>query len=482
MNTAQLSQTLLASWRQRDRDAPWGRWLIAALVVLPSLACLVWLQGPLRWGVPTAIVMLTLHIGWMVVCANLQMQNEPAAARFVPGHVPALQLAAGVGWVVCTLAGTALLGLALPPMVSWQALLLGNAAVALFSLWSSRFWWLWLALCLYAPLIGVFRAWLQAPLEAAYGLWVQHTDSLLALGLIGMAALVPLAFGHGDARHRRAYERQRRLQEIQRMFQEGRQATPAQAFTSLERFSRPFEAAIDAWRQRVVTQADNLRPRSVMARLELVLNGNQHWTYQALTALTVALSLGASLVLVVAFSAASAAEVLQHGAFGMAIGLASMASTPTLARPVLWQTRREQALLRLLPGVPQGAAQNRMVAFIGLRHGLGATAIAAGLIGLLAAVTDQWGLMWLPAIAVPCTLWTVTQAPARMRPPGAMTTVLPVGAYYLLAGLGYVATQRFGVPMLPLMAALLSVGLAAGWVRWRRLSGQPPALPAGRIG
>ena len=480
MNTAQLSQTLLAPWRQRDRSSPWGRRLIAALMILPALAAITWLDGPLRLGVPVGIVVLTLHIVWMVVSTNLQVQNQPTAARCVPGHVRALQQAALLGWAVCTLLTTAVLWVALPPIVMWQSLLLGNAAAAVFSFWSSRYWWLWFVLSFYAPLAGVFSSTLKPPLLAAHALWVAHTDLLLPLGLLALAALIPIVFGRGDARHHRAYERLRRLQEVQRMFQEGRQVTPAQTFAGLERISRPFSAVISAWRRHVVDRADNRRPSSVLARAEVVLNANQHWTYQFLTAVTVMTFVALSLVAVVVWTSVSAADLLYHGAIGISIGLASLAANPTLSRPMLWQTRREQALLRLLPGMPQGAALNRAIAWMGLRHALVATLLVAVALLPLAWTTGRPGLLWLPIIAVPWAVFTTTRAPARMRPPTAAVTVLPVLAFYLLFGAALIGTMELGLPMVPVAAAVLVISAAIGAWRWRRLDGQPAALPAGR--
>lgn len=481
MNTAQLSQTLFAAWRQRNRDAPWERWFVAAVIVLPATALALWLDGPLARILPAAIVVLALYIAWMVVCANLLLQNDPAAARFVPHHVRSLQQAAWAGCAVVTGLATLLLWIVLPPFLMWQTLLLSCAAVAVFSLWASRAWWLWLMLCLYSPLIGVFRESLTPPMLAVHGAWVAHTNELLAAGLLGLAAAVPPVFGHGDDRHRRAYERQRRLQEVHRMFQEGRQATPAQAFASLERFSRPFDAVISAWRRHVVAAADNARLASILARAEVVLNANQHWTYQLLTTCSVVLFMVLTLAAVVAFTAATTADLLRHGAFGISVGLASMAATPTLTRPVLWQTRREQALLRLLPGLPQGAALNRAVAWIGLRHAVVAALIATGLILPLAALNHHWGLLWLPVTAVPWALWSCTRPVAAMRPPGAMGSVLPILGYYLVALAGYLATERAGVPMAPSAAAVLVLSALWGRWRWRQLDGQPAALPAGRL-
>lgn len=482
MNAAQLSQVLLASWRQRDRSSSWGRWLIAALVLLPSAASLLLIEGPARWGLPAGLALMVLHIGWMVIAGSLLTQNTPTAARFVPGHVHTLRAAGLLGWAAVTAASSLLLHLFIPAtLLSWQAGLLGSAAAVTFTMWSTRIWWLWFVLIFWGPLMGALAPDLEGLLHAARALWVEHKHLSLAAGLLGFAALVPAAFGHGDAAHRRAYARLNRLQEMQRMFYEGRQATPSQAFVSLERFSRPFNAAIAAWREHVLRRADNTSTASVLTRAEIVLHANQHWVYQLLTAMTVVASLVLMLGAVVAWTSAPWQDLIRHGAFGIAVGLGSMAVNPMLARAMLWQTRREQALLQLLPGMPQGPALNRGVAWLALRQALLASLLAGLLILPLCRVSDQWGLLWLPLMAVPWSVWTATRSPAHMRLPTGMRAMLPVMAYYLSAGLAYLGTERLGLPMVPLAVGLLALSAAWGAWRWRQLDRQPTALPAGRL-
>lgn len=481
MHAAQLSQTLLAAWRQRDRSSPWGRRLIAALLVLSTLASLALLDGPPRWLVPMGIVLVVIHSAWLVVGMNLQEQNHPTAARCVPGHLRMLRRAALVGWALCAGLGTLLLWAMLPPALLWQSLLLGNAAMAAFLLWSVRAWWMWLAVVIYFPLFGLVKPNLAPLMQAAHAQWQARPNELLALGLLALAGLVVVAFGRGDARHRRVYERQRVMRQVQRMQMEGRPVSPAQSMPWLEVLSRPFEGAMRAWQRHLVARADNGHRGNVLARMELVLHGSQHWVYQLMGALTILPLVMLSLVVVVERTGVSLALLLEHGAFGMSIGLVSMALNPTMGRPALWQSRREQALLRLLPGVPQGAALNRGVAWISLRQGL----VACMLIGLalppLALAAQQPFLLWLPVVGVPWTIWNTTRSPARMRPPNMLTSLLPMVAFYASAGLAHLACTWLGLPMPALAGLMLAASAAWGAWRWRRLDGQPAALPAGRL-
>lgn len=483
MHAAQLSHTLLAAWRQRDRASPWGRRLIAALVLLSIVASLLLPPGPGRWLIPVAVVLIVVYGAWLVAGTSLQEQNHPTAARCVPGHLPALRGAALLGWALSASLATLLLWAALPSAPTWQALLLGNATVALFVLWSTRVWWLWLGLAFYGPLLGAFGKTLERPLLAAYSVWQAQTGAVLMLALLAQAGLVMAAFGRGDARHRRAYERQRLMRQMQRLQLEGKALSPAQALGGLDSLSRPFAALLAAWRDHVLERADNRRPGSVLARAELVLHGNQHWTQHLLVLTTIAALVAVSLVLVLSLTDVTAAQLLQHGAFGIGIGLASVGLNPALTRPqALWQTRREQALLRLLPGMPQGEALNRAVAWLGLRHALLACLLTAVALLPLARAAQMTMLLWLPVMGVPWAVWSATRAPARLRAPTPLAAVLPVFAFYLSAALANAACDLFELPPAALAVPVLVASAVWGMWRWHGLARQPTALPAGRLG
>lgn len=481
MNTTHLSQTLLAHWRQRDRSAPWGRWLIAALMVLTVVASLVFFDGPKRWWLPTLVGLLLIHIGWMVVGSSLQEQNHPTAARCVPGHVRALRQAALVGWVLCTATATLLMWAALDDLVRWQTMLLGNAAAAAFTMWATRSWWLWLAATFYAPLLGVFKEGLAPLWQASFQLWAQHTDAVLALGLVALALLVLGVFGEGDERHRRRYERQSRIRHAQARQLEGKATRPTDLFAGLERIARPFDALPQAWFRHVMRRADNGSQPSVMARLEVVLQSNQHWTYQLVAAASILLFVAITLVVLLTFTSMTTQDLLTHGAMGMGIGIAGMAINPTLSRATFWQTRREQALLMLLPGVPTGTRLNRAVAWMALRHAAIATALTAAALVPLALAADKMLLLWLPLCAAPCAAWSTTASPARMRQPSALTSVAPVLLFYVLAMLAWVATVALALPLVPTAAVVLAASVALGMWRWQRLAHEPAALPTGRL-
>ena len=92
------NQLLLAFWRQRDREAPWGRRALFALALL-GLALGVYLVPPFAvplLAVSAAVMLMSL---WMAVIGSLMRQNHPHVARCVPGHLRQTLESALVSWV-----------------------------------------------------------------------------------------------------------------------------------------------------------------------------------------------------------------------------------------------------------------------------------------------------------------------------------------------------------------------------------------------
>ena len=378
-------------------------------------------------------VLLMVGLGvWLAVCGSLQEQNQPTAARTVPGHLRTLKRAALLGWALCTALSTLLLWAIFPPGDIVPILLLSCGFIAVFLLWSSRMVWLWLLLTLLSPLLGAFAGSLAPAGRALAALWNEHTAAMLMAGLLAQAALVTLAFGAGDAGHRSRHARQTVMRNAMRMQLDGRQANAAVWGRPIEWLTRPLGMAVDAWQRRLVARADNRNPGNVMARAAIVLHGIQHWMYQLM-----GLAVLSTLVLI-AFLAVShltqvSLKTFLPGAFGMGVAIASMGFNPGFALPMaLWQSRREQALLCL----PLGA---------------------------------------LPVMAV-----NLTRRAATMRVPKTMTTVWPVLAFLAATGLLYGLSQ-LGVPLALLAARVAALSAALLAWRWRALDAAPSALPVGRL-
>jgi hypothetical protein len=482
MNAAQFSQIALAPWRQDQLFSIWGRWLIGGLLALASVASLIWLPPELGWRVPLGIVLVILHVAWMVLANSLQEQNHPTAARCVPGHLNALRQAALLGWALHAGATTLLSVAILPAAISWQSQLLVNSLIVVFVLWTTRLWWLWMLLVFHSPLLHFFGIKLAPIGRALFDVWDANTGSVLLLNLLAQAWIVTLVFDAGGERHRARYSRQALKREMMRTMSAGQQPQMAAAGPFVERLFRPFEQVSAAWQRRLLERADNSEPRSVMARAELVLHGSQHWLNQLMAVASMVALTAVSFTAVWLIYRFDIATAFQGWALGIGIGISIAGLNPCFALPgMLWYSRREQGLLRLLPGMPQGAALNRAVAARQLRDFSVAWLLTVLLLTLLARQTGMDELVYMPLAALPVAVLNLTRRPALMRAPTALTVILPLFALFALGGLLLALARTLELPPWQVaapVAALTAVLLA--W-RWRRLGAAPMALPAGRL-
>lgn len=481
MNAARLSQPLLAAWRQRDPAARWTRRGAALLLLAGGAVALAWLPAEVGWRAVVALLMLAVFGAWLVVAHSLQEQNHPHAAHCVPGQLRALRRAALLGWAACSLVTALLAWAMLQPTDKAPVLLLATSLTSLFLLWSSRLWWLWLLLTLVSPLSGAFSAQLAPLWRALADIWQSHGPAVLALSLLAQAVLVGRAFDTGGAAHQSRYAQRALMRRAMQMQLEGK-PSPLRAWAPLERLTRPFERVVAAWLGHVLARADNRRRGSVMARADLVLHGAQHWLRQALVLASIAAVVVLGFAAVLAATDASLDSLLEHGFFGMGIGIVSAGISPLFSLPnTLWQSRREQALLRLLPGMPLGRELNVAVAALQWRYFAVAWLLTLLALSALAWRSGQWALLCLPLAALPIAALALTRRPARLRAPMALGAVLPMFALLLLGCGGYALVRAGDLPLAAMAAgsAALSAALLA-W-RWPALRRAPVALPAGRL-
>lgn len=479
---AQYSQVLPAPWRQRDLGAPWWRRVLALLLLACIAGCLVFLPADIGWRVALGIVVALLHGIWMRVGSHLQEQNHPHAAHCVPGHLRRLRHAAVLGWASCALTTTLLSLAALWPLGTWPLMLLANATLALFLLWTTRLWMLWVLLTVLSPLIADLAVRLKPLWAALAELWQGQPLALLLLSLLAQAWLVTRVFEGGGSRHQARYARHSLMRQMQRLQMEGQQVPVTAWAGRFEWLFQPYQRAAAAWLTHVLAGANTGR-RSVMARAEVVLHGQQHWVLASMllgTMLAIALlCFGAAYAWV---GGAGIAVAIKHGSFGMCIGLASAALNPGFGLPgALWQSRREQALLRLLPGMPQGAALNRAVAARQLRDFAVAWLATTAILLSIDTGSKHGYLLCLPLGALPMAILSMTRRFATMRAPTPLIAILPVLAFFLLAALLYAANWALGIPLPAIAASMLALSAALLAWRWRALGAAPSALPVGRL-
>lgn len=489
----QAGRLLLAPWQWgRNHSGPWAPWYALALLLVlagPPVAALVWLTPPVAWAVAGCMAVLGLTVVWFVQFGALLRLDHPHAAHAVPGHQRALRASALGLWLamalLCGLGGAAWGRWAPEAAPGQPALLLalGMGSGLLLLALCMRWWWLWFVLCLAGVMPGVRPFWAAMRAVAAWA-WQHWQAQPLGTTLLLMAVqglLLASLFGAGDARHARAWGARERMRQAMAAGVAGRQ-------TGLAAFGRwgawlgqPWQRLADSWLARLCQRASP-RQCSVLARAEVVLHGNQHWLPQVATGLLVQSILGLCFLLTIALSGARGESFIEHGRVGMGVGIATMALSAAFGLPgALWHSRREQALLLLLPGMPHGAALNRALARRRLQHALWLwLALLPALLALAWAGTLP-GLVAFIAMALPVTAWMLWPDVSRLRPPGASTVVMPM----LLCALGGVSSQwllsRHPAALLPwgLAVLALTAGLLA-W-RWHRMASLPQALPAGRL-
>lgn len=328
-------------WQARRLDTGWNRpWvgpLVATLGVLALV--LVWPARSGLWLGSLALVLLAWL--WWLLAEGLYGQNRPALARLMPGQVRALQGQLLVLGALVTAAAVAVLTLALGSARPWLWLVL---PVVVLMAWLAREPWLWLPASLLGPWTPL-QAWAA---ETAAASPVRQLMVLLAAGLLLVASI-----GNGGTLHRWHEARRARGRRAEAAQREGR-VMPSAALSRPQRaLLRLFDWPRGVWRRRVLTQG---AAAPLDARLNLGLGLGGQWV-ELLWVGALLFSIPAA----IAFSRWRFAtdidllEVIDFSRFGVCIGVYSMiVSTQHGRLSRLWAGRREQALLALLPGVPNG--------------------------------------------------------------------------------------------------------------------------------
>lgn len=483
---SQYRPLLLAPWQmQRNASLPafYIGWGLSGLGFALALGLSLWLAGPeLSWRLAALILAGGMAVPWLIGFNSLLAQNHPNAARLVPGHVKRLRSVAVASYLLVSILCAVLLASQFPGGQEW----LHGVALALFLLALTARWaqlWFWGTLILSAmpwwgkamPAMmvwGVLRAWQQGQA------WSLSLVLLLLLSW-GLAGLIQA----GGGQHARQFEAR---QKWRRLFEAQSQGLPTHAPINapMDRLGQVFRWMQPLWMRRVLRQA-RPTPASVMARLDLVSLGQAHWTCQ-LSSVTVLLAL---LVLVFATMGWGRPEFwagfTQHGTTGLSFGLSSMCLGVLLTVPAnLHRSRREQALLMLLPGMPRGRELNRLLARRLLCQLLLAVGQTLLLCVALQSLPGSRALAWLGVHL--CLAYLLTGCVLLLRDwsresqPGNYRALLP----FLAAALLVVALQGLqwlGLPILAQIGLVMLMGLALTLYRWRRLVlGAAQAMPVGR--
>ena len=487
----QAALMLRAPWQWSRNDGRLGVFwvcagLAAGVVGVPALALMFWVPERLAsvWlGVLGAVALLVV---WAVQFAALLRLDHPHPARFVVGHGRALRAAALGLWLalVAFVGVVATLALQQPggePMRALLLVVMAAGATFLYVAMALRWWVLWLVIWFVFPFFG--HPWVRAALQPVVVFLADHWQAQPALwtvlALLAMATTLVNLFGRADATHARGYASRENFRKIASAGATGQKPLLAVYGRWGELLGSPFQRMADAWLTHVTRCASPHRA-SVMARAEVVLHGTQHWVGLVGSMAVVQLLVLSALYVLMRSVAPELPKPWAGAQVGMGIGLASMVIAPLISLPgSLWGSRREQALLVLLPGMPQGAALNRALAWQQMKHF--ARVWVATLPALVAVA--WWSnslLVWaFAAAALPPTVMLCRDV-SRLRAPGSRVVLICVQ----FTGLCVVSL------LLDRWQPALLLPWALGWVlltaallawRWRKLAHWPQALPAGRL-
>lgn len=482
-------------WQQMPTAARWG-WASLVLFFVVLAGAIGWLVGrrhaaPVLFSGFAAVLMLA----WGGQVAGLLEQNQPQLARLVPGHVRVLRHVAVALWAALALALGAGAWVAFGRSFEFWGCVLVVGALAAALAWCARWPLLWFVFSVVPglwPVLsggqGLYEAWLQA-LDA----WRAYTPASTAVLLMLLAVSVAAIFGRGDARHARAFESRRAWRWLEPRAADAATARgPALRESTLAWLVWPLAAVGNAWLARLLRRASPSR-RSVMARAELVLHGCHHWMWH-LQGVTAVLLVMALVLLVLVFTVLPDParipmdQVWWKGQVGIAVAPASLAlNLPCLLPRALHDSRREQALLMLLPGLPRGPALNAAVARLQLRHaGLAWACIAFPALAIYAASGTALALC-VALVALPVLVAWLLRPPALQGEASKLRNVLPMAAILIGGALLLTLLGGWRQPVPPAAlgataAASMVLALLLGLRGWRRVVAAPTALPAGRLG
>jgi hypothetical protein len=475
---APLLHVVASAWRVLDERGTRLPWILLAMLLL-SLAPMELLLPAgtaVKLGGLFAVLLACGALGlWLMFVFNVLRQNHPHWARLVPGHLAVLRHALYLGAAAITIGSATLAawgGWSWPVAALIAAPLCATVACAL------RWPWLWLP---YSVVLLTLSWQVQWGLWGLLGLaWRAMPWAIAGVVLAGSwLALRAVVLGGGST-HARAHAQVAASVAVMR-------GEPLD-----ERGKRLFSAGWlgpTRWGDRLYAACMHRllgRPSALDRRLALGLGPQVHWSGIVTTVLYVAV-----LLLLVSMLRWVLPE--HHFAFlsqrGLVVGVALVGLVAPLQLPyALWSSRREQALLVLLPGVPQGRQLNRWLAVRFARLDIGVT---LGLIGLVAVLSSLGppeapfarlddAVLGALVLGLPLAL-TLWRDWSRARAPSGLLQWGVIGASVAIGTLatGWVYGLERPWYELALWTALAALPLALGL--WWRLQRLPAAWPVGRI-
>jgi hypothetical protein len=319
----------------------------------------------------------------------------------------------------------------------------------------------------------------RGELDGAAALWRTAPEIITVLALVLAALALRAVVMTGDARHERAHARLKVMSAAKRGQVPG---TSSQSLGGLVGWSLKASKNIyGTWMNHVVTQ---VQPK-VGTRLALGLGPQAHWTGVVAGQVVALTWVALALLVVVLFPKWDMGRTVL-GLLMIGTITSGLAVTVGLLPTALWASRREQSLLRLLPGAPRGAHLNHWLA--GRLAGVHLAVLT--LQGMLLAVlnnfvtSDVFGgqalEMALSGLVLGMPLgFTLWRNWAGAKVPEGSARTWPI---FLVGGLAYAWVFWLDRTWYELAALTLLLMLPLGWWRWSVISRAPSAWPVGRLG
>jgi len=474
-------QILLTPFRFSDGASPIVRLALFGLLVLailPTALALHFESAAVAKEFAAGTVAFALALFWLTELSSAQRQNHPNAAGLVPRHVQRLRETLVAVYLAAALAMAAALGLVFGHALAWG---LAAGLTMLFVALLLRHPWLWAIWWLVPAFAGKWTKtspW-QALQELALTVYETQPLALAAVGLLLLPWLASRFVHGGGAAHAASFKRNEQRRRAMQLASMGQSNVRDQG-RAAQLFGEVFLSVYRRWMRHLIA---NARPtaRSVMARVELACGANAHWTTH-LGSVFVFAGIAALVWAIAHFGYGMQGwQFIDKGRHGIAIGITFAAVLPSLsARAALYSTRREQALLMLLPGMPRGAALNQRLARRQMLHFLVGWAGAAVLLRLILDDSDAanavhgYVICWLPAGLLLWRDWS------RLPPPTTANAAMTLLAIVLAMGVSGAAVWWLKWSPDLLFVAVALVTLALGTWRWRRLARYPQAFPVSR--
>ena len=492
-NSTSLPRIVAAAWQQRrNTGSKWGIVAVVAVCFATPVGLSIWslfaeaaLVDHLRhnaragfWGGLAAL----LVGGWGMLVNNVLQQNHPTLARLVPGHVGRLRNALLVAWALLVLLAAGGPGFVFDAPLAWAC---STAAALAFMAAALRWPLLWLAGVAAPFAMAWFLGWRGHDAVAVELRAQWQSASWLVMAIVATAGgmVLTLMIRGGGTVHADAYETRRRLGRVLRTGFDGSAPATLPGWWRLlgTNAARPY----DRWLRHLLARGDS----PLMSRVLLGVGPATHWTTRLFEAgwflvFCIVLCVGFGLFL----GRGTLAFVMPFFCFSL------LTSTPVpalVALSRLHETRREQALLMLLPGVPRGARLSRwlgwqmsLVFVIAALCGMAlAWMIAAFADGLHAGVVESTVGGMVPALAaalLPQVAWQ-WRCVARLRGARGQRETLPSLTPFLLGGIAMALHLKLGVDYMTFGVVATVASLAWCAWRWHRMGSEPTAFPVGRL-